>query len=60
MSRPPKYPFRKMEVGETCFIPNRKTPSLKGCVSHMKPERRFKFRQVARGGVTGTRVWRVA
>lgn len=58
--RPPKYPWRTMEVGETFLVPRKKTQSLKGCIFHLKPERRFRFRQVMTGGVPCVRVWRIA
>ena len=57
--RPPKHPFSRMEVGETVFIPGRTTLSLKGCINHLKPEKRFRFCVRVSGGEPGVRVWRV-
>lgn len=57
--RPPKHPFSRMEVGESVFIPGRTTMSLKGCVNHLKPEKRFRFSARVSGGEPGVRVWRV-
>lgn len=58
--RPPKHPFSRMEIGESVFIPGRTTMSLKGCVNHMKPEKRFRFCTGVMGGTAGVRVWRIS
>lgn len=56
--RPPKYPWRRMAVGDTVLISDRTRESVKGCVFHLKPMR-FKFKQVALRGEISTRVTRI-
>lgn len=58
--RPAKHPFALMAVGDSIFIAGRDTASLKGCVHHMKPERRFRFKKLVFRGAEGVRVWRIA
>ena len=57
--RPPKFPFRKLNVGESFLIPGRTRQSVKGCAAHMK-DRRFSFRTIMVNGCVSVRVWRVA
>lgn len=56
--RPPKYPWRKIAVGESFFVPGKKDCDLKGCTWHLKPMR-FRMRVIAVGGEIGTKVWRI-
>ena len=59
LGRPAKYPWQQMEVGDTCFVPGKKTQNLKGCVHHLKPHKRFRFCIGVYRGEPGTRVWRI-
>lgn len=58
-TRPPKYPWRRLRVGESFIVQGRTANSLDGCVSHLKPLR-FKFRQMMLNGKPAVRVWRIA
>lgn len=57
--RPPKYPFRKMAVGESVFLPGAVATRVEKARQRAKPLR-FKRRNVVSGGVHGIRVWRIA
>ena len=55
-----KYPWRKMEVGDSFFVVGKKTNSLTGCAYKLKElGMRFAFRTVTEDGVKGVRAWRV-
>lgn len=60
MSRPPKYPWRTMAIGESFFAPGRTSTFIQqDARKHHRPKR-FKCRLVMRQGVVGSRVTRVA
>jgi hypothetical protein len=54
-SRPWKYPLRTMAIGQSFFVPDKKTANIGGCLKNVK-DRKFVMRSVD-GGV---RVWRIA
>lgn len=58
--RPPAYPLRIMEVGQSFFTPHAKPQTIG--TTRIADETGFKFakRTVTEDGVTGTRCWRVA
>lgn len=58
--RPRTSPWRKMAVGDSVFVSGRTTSNLKGCVNHLKPLMKFKFKQLMKDGTVGVRVWRIA
>jgi hypothetical protein len=57
--RPPKYPFRRMKVGECVFIPEPDARRVEKARQRVKPQR-FKRRKALVDGVEGFRVWRIA
>ena len=57
--RPAKWPLRRMDVGESIFIPGVNANRVCKRLSNFKPLR-FKTRTVVSGGVMGARVWRIA
>lgn len=57
--KPPKYPWRKLAVGESFFAPERTSKHMHGCAYWQKPLK-FRCKQVVSKGTTGTRVWRIA
>jgi hypothetical protein len=54
----PPFPWRKIGIGESFFVPNRNSQTLKGCVAHMK-DRKFSFKQISLRGQVGCKVTRV-
>jgi hypothetical protein len=54
----PPFPWRKIEIGESFFVPGRTSQTLKGCVAHMK-DRKFSFKQISLRGQVGCKVTRV-
>lgn len=56
--RPPKYPLRKLRVGESFFVPGIDVNEICKRTYSFKPLR-FKSRTVVNGGVKGVRVWRI-
>ncbi len=66
--RPGKYPWEKMEVGDSFFVAGcRSSKSSRGSGTILNlsvpraryPDRKWVSRKVVEGGVTGVRVWRV-
>lgn len=57
--RPPKYPWRTVQVGESFFVPNRTSQSLHRDISRLFKPRRFKCRKVMVKGVIGIKVERI-
>jgi hypothetical protein len=51
-----KYPYARMEVGESCFIPGITQYGVG--LQHLKPKK-FARHVVTENGVRGVRVWRV-
>ena len=51
-----KYPFRQMEIGDSCFIPRKNGQQI--TINHLKPLR-FTTRHVVENGIDGVRVWRI-
>jgi len=56
--RPPKYPFRKMNVGDTVIIPGVASRLVSRRAWEYRPLK-FKCRAVMIGGVMGVRVERL-
>jgi len=57
--RPPKYPFRRMEVGDVVTLPGQTARRIGKRVCDYKPMK-FKCKAIMRGGIVGVRVERVA
>lgn len=57
--RPPKYPWRTMEVGESFMVYGRTTTSLCNDARELYRPRRFRTMKVVQRGVVGVRVWRI-
>jgi len=54
-----KYPFKDMEVGDSCFIPGKNRQQIKISLKYASCDcRRFATRAVIENGVKGLRVWR--
>ena len=53
---PVKYPTDSLEIGESFFAPNIKSPNL--TLRYYKPKT-FITRTTIENGVTGVRVWRI-
>ena len=60
MSRPPKYPWRTIRIGESFFAPGRTSSSLQGDARKYHRHLRFTCRKVIIRGVTGIKVTRIA
>lgn len=58
--RPPKYPWRTMEVGESFLVHGRSTTSLCNDARQYYQPRRFRTKKVVCKGVVGVCVWRIA
>lgn len=56
--RPPLHPFRTMEIGDSFFAPGKTPHGMQNCGREYRPMR-FRCKTVVRGGIKGTRVWRV-
>lgn len=56
--RLPKYPLRKLAVGESIFIPGVTSNDICKRTYYFKPLR-FRTRTVVSNGIQGTRVWRI-
>lgn len=54
-----KYPLANMEVGDTVFIAGVTQKTLNKSRSTYAPKK-FRMITMMRGGVEGTRVWRIA
>ena len=54
-----KYPFRNMEIGDSCFLPGLKSSNIGGSLGILKPKKSA-VRSVVKDGVSGSRVWRIA
>lgn len=54
----PPFPWRKINIGESFFVPGRNSQTLKGCVAHMT-DLKFSFRQISIRGQVGCKVTRV-
>lgn len=57
--RPPKYPWRQMEVGDTFFVPGRTQRCLRKDAAAYRPMQ-FRIKTVMVKGEIGVRVWRIA
>jgi hypothetical protein len=60
--RPPKYPFRELEVGDSFFVegdPRKLSGSVLGCAKNIVGKR-FSSQKTTHNGKPGIRVWRVA
>lgn len=54
-----KYPFREMEVGDSCFIAGKTRQGIKASLKLATCDcRQYATRQVVENGVKGLRVWR--
>jgi hypothetical protein len=58
MSRPPKYPWRTIEVGESFFAPGQTSTVLQNTARRFHALKRFKCRKVIIKGIIGTKVTR--
>jgi hypothetical protein len=60
--RPPKYPFRRLLVGQSLFVPGAQAKPKSLPMSHWRLATGFKFttRQAVENGATGLRIWRTA
>jgi len=56
--KPRKYPFYKMEVGDSVFISGVNNQKVSGSFTILRPKR-FSVRKWKEGEVTGIRVWRI-
>ena len=59
LGRPPKYPWRTMEVGDSFFAP-RSGHSIRNDARASYSDKKFKTKTVMLQGIVGTRVWRIA
>ncbi len=57
--RPPLYPWRTMEIGDSFFVPNKTPRTMHKSTRGYRPMK-FRCRSVVCRGVEGTRVWRIA
>lgn len=57
--RPPKYPLRTLDVGESIFIPGATQKKINK-VRKVYVPMKFRCRTLVKGGMEGTRVWRIA
>ena len=58
---PAKYPFREMEVGDSCFVPGESNQTFRSHAAYaQRSGKKFSARTVVEGGVKGLRVWRIA
>jgi hypothetical protein len=57
--RPPKYPWRTIEVGQSFLVLARTSTSLQHDAARYYRPRRYKCRKVMKNGVTGIRVERI-
>ncbi len=55
--RPPKYPFRALQPGQSFFVPIKNPP-----ISYWRMATNYKLakRKVIENGIAGARVWRIA
>ena len=53
------YPFASMEIGDSIFIPNKKSADIGSYYSNWRPKR-FSSRTVVEHGKRGVRIWRIA
>lgn len=68
--RPPKYPYRKMDVGDSFSIPNKNTSDISGSLNHANKTlypKNFKAgvidddgKRILKNGVPAVRVVRIA
>lgn len=58
--RPPKYPWRTVEVGESFFVPGRTSTSIQHDAYRYYRPRRFRCKQIMVKGVKGIKVTRIA
>lgn len=58
--RPPKYPWRSVEVGESFFAPGVTSTQLQNTARRFHRPRRFTCKQVMIKGVIGIKVTRVS
>lgn len=56
--RAPEYPWRTMEIGDSFFVAEPKTPNA--ATASRQTGRTFTRRAVVEDGVKGFRVWRIA
>lgn len=63
LDRAIKYPFDKMELKDSVFIPDVKAPTIHACLTRFKKHprgigKKFSVRTLTEDGVAGVRVWR--
>jgi hypothetical protein len=59
--RPAIYPFAKMEIGDSFFIPKKTSADISssGVYWAKKLGHKYSARSVIENGIPGTRIWRV-
>ena len=57
--RPPKYPWRTMEIGQSFLVIGRTSGSIQHDAAKYYRPRRYKCRTVTKNGMTGVRVERI-
>lgn len=59
--RPPIYPFKEMNVGDSFFLPGQNTYKFSAHSNHARRHGgKFSVRATTESGVKGVRVWRIA
>lgn len=63
--RPPKYPFRKLKIGESVFLPNKTTKLVGKAARSMRYDNptttlRFRCKTICKDGVIGVKLTRVS
>lgn len=56
--RPPKYPWRTIEIGESFFAPGRSSKSLQHDAARYYRPRRYTCRKISLKGIIGIKVTR--
>lgn len=60
IGRPPKYPWRTVEVGESFFAPGRSSTSLQHDAHRYHRPRRYRCKKIMTKGVIGIKVTRIS
>ena len=60
-ARPPLYPFRRCDVGDSFFVPDKIPLQMRSLMSYYKSAGVgvFQAEQDVKKGIMGTRIWRV-
>jgi len=61
---PSQYPILDMKVGDSIFVPGKRTGTLRGAAQaqtkRMSPKWTFTTRKVTENGIEGRRLWRTS